>query len=76
MEYVLIIFYIFAAIIINTGIAFMIDGLLDLALDRSYKQKYRRFLLIPGVPLITLFVGIPIALFAFVRMVVLEFFQD
>jgi hypothetical protein len=76
MEYVLIIFYIFAAIIINTGIAFMIDGLLDLALDRSYKQKYRRFLLIPGVPLVTLFVGIPIALFAFVRMVVLEFFQD
>jgi hypothetical protein len=54
----------------------MIDGLLDLALDRSYKQKYRRFLLIPGVPLVTLFVGIPIALFAFVRMVVLEFFQD
>jgi hypothetical protein len=76
MEYVLIIFYIFAAIIINTGIAFMIDGLLDLALDRSYKQKYRRFLLIPGVPLVTLFVGIPIALFSFVRMVVLEFFQD
>jgi hypothetical protein len=76
MEYVLIIFYIFAAIIINTGIAFMIDGLLDLALDRSYKQKYRRYLLIPGIPFIALFVGIPIALFLFVRMITLDFFQD
>ena len=36
----LIAFYIFALIIFNTGIALLVDGLLDLALDTKYKQKY------------------------------------
>jgi hypothetical protein len=72
MEYVLIAFYIFATIVVNTGVALMIDSLLDLALRTSYKQKYRRYLLIPGIPLIVLFIGIPVALFIFVKMVVLD----
>ena len=76
MEYMLIAFYIFALIVINTGMAFMIDGLLDLAFLDKYKQKYRRYLLIPGIPLVVLFISIPVALFVFVRMVVLEFTQD
>lgn len=76
MEQVLIIFYIFATIILNIGLAFMVDGLLDLALDTKYKQKYRRYLLIPGMPVIILFIGLPVALFVFVRIVVLDFTQD
>jgi hypothetical protein len=74
--YVLLSFFIFASLVVNTGIAFMMDSLLDLALGNKYKQKYRRYLLIPGIPFIVLFTGVPVALFAFVRMVVLEFFQD
>ena len=76
MEYILIALYIFAAIVINTGIAFMIDGLLDLAFQNKYKQKYRRYLLIPGIPLVVLFIGIPVALFVFVKMIVLDFTKD
>ena len=76
MEYVLIAFYIFAAFVINTGVAVMIDGILELAFRDKYKQKYRRYLLIPGVPFIALFAGIPIALFLFVRIITLDFFQD
>jgi hypothetical protein len=76
MEYVLIAFYIFAILVFNTGTAVLIDGILELAFRDKYKQKYRRYLLIPGVPFIALFVGIPIALFLFVRMITLDFFQD
>jgi hypothetical protein len=76
MEYVLIAFYIFTAFVINTGGAVLIDGILDLAFRNKYKQKYRRYLLIPGAPVIILFIGIPIALLLFVRMIVLDFFQD
>jgi hypothetical protein len=76
MEHMLIAFYIFALIIFNTGIALLVDGLLDLALHTKYKQKYRRYLLIPGMPIVVLFIGLPVALFIFVRIVVLDFTQD
>jgi hypothetical protein len=76
MEYMLIAFYIFVLIIVNIAVALMIDSLLEMSLGRSYKRKYRRYLLIPGIPFIVLILFIPVALFKFMQFVVLDFFED
>jgi len=76
MEYMLIAFYIFVFIIVNIAVALMIDSLLEMSLNYSYKRKYRRYLLIPGIPFIILFLFIPVALFKFMQFVVLDFFKD
>ena len=72
----LIAFYIFVITLMNVAVALMIDSLLDMSLGRSYERKYRRYLLIPGMPLIVLFLFILIALFKFMQFVVLDFFKD
>jgi hypothetical protein len=76
MEYMLIAFFIFVLILMNVAVALMIDSLLDMSLGRLYERKYRRYLLIPGIPFIVLFLFIPVALFKFMRFVVLDFFED
>jgi hypothetical protein len=76
MEYMLIAFYIFAFMVINIAATLMIDSLLDMSLGSLYKRKYRRYLLIPGIQFIILFLFIPVALFKFIQFVVLDFFED
>jgi hypothetical protein len=76
MEYALIAFYIFAFLVMNVAATLMIDALLDMSLGSSYKRKYRRYLLIPGIQFIVLFLFIPVALFKFMQFVVLDFFKD
>ena len=72
----LIAFYIFAFMVINIAATLMIDSLLDMSLGSLYKRKYRRYLLIPGIQFIILFLFIPVALFKFIQFVVLDFFED
>jgi hypothetical protein len=72
----LIAFYIFVLILMNVAVALMIDSLLDMSLGSLYKRKYRRYLLIPGIPFIVLFLYIPVSLFKFMQFVVLDFFED
>ena len=72
----LIAFFIFVIILMNVATALMIDSLLEMSLGRSYKRKYRRYLLIPGIPFIVLILFIPVALFKFMQFVVLDFFED
>ena len=76
MEYMLIAFYVFVLILMNVAVALMIDSLLDMSLGSLYKRKYRRYLLIPGIPFIVLFLYIPVSLFKFMQFVVLDFFED
>ena len=76
MEYMLIAFFIFVIILMNVATALMIDSLLEMSLGHSYKRKYRRYLLIPGMPFIVLILFIPVALFKFMQFVVLDFFED
>ena len=72
----LIAFYVFVLILMNVAVALMIDSLLDMSLGSLYKRKYRRYLLIPGIPFIVLFLYIPVSLFKFMQFVVLDFFED
>jgi hypothetical protein len=72
----LIAFYIFVLIVMNVAVALMVDSLLEMSLGRSYERKYRRYLLIPGIPFVVLFLFIPVALFKFMKFVVLDFFED
>jgi len=76
MEHMLIAFFIFAFLVMNVAATLMIDALLDMSLGSSYKRKYRRYLLIPGIPFVALLLFIPVVLFKFMQFVVLDFFKD